>query len=146
MNDVLLHHVMRLFSFDLTKRNTFNDRRIVERPNVISKFNLRHYSVVNDLSPVFKIPYKCISNTRGRSQTETSTDSIDVPCAFAIKPCKCVWIILSEVHCCTRAKYRIFYKKSQCWFRQGSRVGSSEKRQIMSDKSFTFIRHYSSNF
>lgn len=31
VNDVLLHHVIRLFSFDLTKRITFNDRRIVRR-------------------------------------------------------------------------------------------------------------------
>lgn len=54
---------------------------------------------------VFKILINlCISNTRGRSQTETSTNSIFVLCIFAIKQKPNMWIktnILPEVQFCT---------------------------------------------
>ena len=65
--------VFGLFSFDITKPNTLNDRRsLMTEWRFETKyfmkykaftfyfqvFNLRHYSVVNDLNPVFKIPYK----------------------------------------------------------------------------------------
>ena len=64
-------------------------------------FNLRHYSVVNDLNLSSRYLINCISNTRGRSQTETSTDSIVVPRINAIINNKNMWIILAEVHYCT---------------------------------------------
>jgi hypothetical protein len=117
LNVVLInaHHVMCLFSFDITK-HIINDRRstlttecnyriaIKNKTCVLifeSIFNLRHYSVVNDLNLSSRYLINCISNTRGRSQTETSTSSIVVPNIIAIIRLQDMWIILLEVHYCT---------------------------------------------
>ena len=112
----LMHNIaVCLFSFDITKHNAFNDRRSMKtewrlrysitkqknNPLYCKAFNLRHYSVVNDLYPSSRYLINCISNTRGRSQTETSTSSICVPHINAIMNHKNMWIILPEVHYCT---------------------------------------------
>lgn len=80
-----MRYVVRLFSFDITKRITFFDRRSkttecdLEKTKKKPCFNLRHYSVVNDLLPSSRYLINCISNTRGRSQTETSTRKYSRP-------------------------------------------------------------------
>ena len=104
---LLMHFIAwRLFSFDITKRNAFNDRRSIDDRMAIRKttceitnfrlsfqiFNLRHYSVVNDLNLSSRYLINCISNTRGRSQTETSTNSIVIPHINAIIHCINMWI------------------------------------------------------
>lgn len=83
------------------------------------------------ISTAFKIlitTYKCISNTRGRSQTETSTSSIIFSHIFAIKYYKNLWITLFEVQLCTFFYYLIF-------------KGESQRNTVYSGQ-FTVVRKY----